>query len=442
VASELSARTSDVRYARVGDRHLAYRVIHGDGDGTCDVVLILSGTMPMDALFDDRVAVRLLDELSDLGRVVVFDRCGIGLSDAPDDSDVATYDRWCDDLEAVLEAAEVERPMLLSGLNGASVPLVFAGRHPDVPTGIVVLEPSVAEPSDPALVSARLEFDAAGILCPSRADEPGFREWFNGAGRRGASPRMARRVYPESTEEDVRRIERAARDLRVPTLVLRRPAHDASPPRAADPMLERIPVAVRVDLPGEDLLVFGGELDALLAEIFLFVTGEHRAPEPDRVLAAVLYTDLVASTNRASTVGDARWKQMLDRHDAAARACIGRRGGVVVKNTGDGVLAILPSVGGAMRAAYELSRALAGEDLEMRAGVHVGDVERRGDDVAGIGVVIAARVLALAGAGEILVSSVAVGAAAGDGMIFEPRGQHELKGVPGTWQIFAAVVTA
>src|SRR5262249_31881421 len=168
-------------------------------------------------------------------------------------------------------------------------------------------------------------------LSASGVGRPGFREWFDRAGRLGASPGMAQRVYPSPDAAEVAEIEAACARLRVPALVLRRPANDASPPRGHDPMLELVPSAVRVDIPGIDLVSFGTELDALLDEVHRFVTGEHRALEPERVLAAILYTDLVASTERAAAVGDARWRHVLDRHDETARACIGRRGGTVIK---------------------------------------------------------------------------------------------------------------
>jgi class 3 adenylate cyclase len=199
-----------------------------------------------------------------------------------------------------------------------------------------------------------------------------------------------------------------------------------------------VPGAVRVDLPGEDLSPFGSEVDALLAEVFRFVTGEHRLPPPERILAAVLYSDLVASTDRTTALGDARWRRVLDRHDEIAQACVGRRGGTVIKTTGDGILAVLASATNALRAARELRAALLEQDLEVRVGVHVGDIDRRGDDISGVGVVIAARILNLAAPGEILVSSAAVSATTGEPIHFEPRGEHHLKGIPGTWPIFAA----
>jgi class 3 adenylate cyclase len=182
----------------------------------------------------------------------------------------------------------------------------------------------------------------------------------------------------------------------------------------------------------------GGEVDALLAELTRFVTGEHRSPAPKRALTAVLHSDLVASTELASAVGDARWKRVLDCHDEIARSCVGRRGGTLIKTTGDGILAILPSATSALRSAQELRAAIREQDLEVRVSIHVGDIDRRGDDISGINVVIGARILNLAGPGEIVMSQSAL-AATGESIHFESRGEHHLKGVRGTWPIFSIV---
>ena len=440
LGTDLLSRRSAVRYARAGDdAQLAYRVIAGAGSGTRDVVLVLAGTMSMEALFEDPVALRFVDGLADLGRLVIFDRCGIGLSDPPADSEVVTFARWCDDVEAVVAAAQVVRPVLVGSQLALAVELMYCDRHTDDVTSAVLINPSAIR-FDRSIVLAQLqgEADSVALWNPSRADEPGFREWFNRAGQLGASPRLAERAYPPLSDDEVRDIEQAASRVRVPTLVLRRPAHPLCPPRASDPIMALVPGALRVDLPGEDLSAFGGEVDALLAEIFRFVTGEHRLPPAERILAAVLYSDLVASTDRTTALGDARWRRVLDRHDEIARACIGRRGGTVIKTTGDGILAILASATNALRAARELRAELLEQDLEVRVGIHVGDIDRRGDDISGVGVVIAARILNLAAPGEVLVSSATVSATTGEPIQFEPRGEHHLKGIPGTWPIFAA----
>ncbi len=428
---------SEIRYARSGDAHVAYRVV-GAGEGGRDVVFVTGGTMPMDSMLDDAVALRFLDGLTEVGRLVVFDRRGIGLSDPPTDWLGQTIERWCDDLEAVVAAAQIARPVLVGSMLGASPTVLYCDRHPKDVTSMVLVEPVSPFPLEHGHIRGQIEgeIDSVPIVCPSRANEPGFREWFNRAGQLGASPGMAERSYAQGTEDEIHSFWAAALRLRVPTLVLRRPASRFSPPSASDPFLTLVPGAIRIDLPGEDLAHFGGEVDALLAEIAHFVTGERRAPTPERLLAAVLYTDLVASTDRATSVGDARWKHVLDRHDEVSRACIGRRGGTVIKTTGDGILAIVPSAANAFRAARELRTALLEEDLEVRVGIHVGDIDRRGDDISGIGVVIAARLLGLATPGEILASSVAVGATTGEPITFVPRGEHNLKGVPGTWPLF------
>ena len=204
-------------------------------------------------------------------------------------------------------------------------------------------------------------------------------------------------------------------------------------------MLVGIRGAQRIDLPGRDLAMFGGDADAMLAEISRFVTGEHRLPAAERVLAAVLFTDVVGSTEQASAMGDARWARLLDRHDAVARSCVGRRGGTVVKSTGDGVMAVFPSAGEAVRCGLDLVAAVDDVGLAIRVGIHAGDVDRRGNDLSGIAVHIAARVNAVAERGEVLVSESVPRLVSGGGFEFVDRGEHALKGVPEPWRLFAVV---
>ncbi len=427
-----------MRYARSDGAHVAYRVVAGVEGGAHDVVFVKSGTMAMDALFDDPVALRWVEGLAELGRLVVFDRRGIGLSDALGGSERSTFAGWCDDVEAVVAATQARQPVLVSNLIAACVTLLYCDRHPDDVSSLAMFEPAPPGALDADTIRGQIdgEIDPVARLCPSRADEPGFREWFDRGGQLGASPGMAERTYPQEPHESDD-IERAAARVRVPVLVLRRRGNPLSPPAESDPMMAMVAGAVRVDLPGEDLMPWGGEVDALLAEVSRFVTGEHRAPAPERVIAAVLYSDLVGSTDRATALGDARWKQVLDRHDEIARSCVARRGGTVIKTTGDGILATLPSASSALGAARDLRSALRDEHLEVRVGIHVGDLDLRGDDISGVGVVTAARIMSLAGPGDILASSTAVEAANGSSHRFEPRGEHQLKGVAGTWCLLA-----
>lgn len=443
MGSGVWSRTSDVRYARVDDAHVAYRVITGDGAPTHDVVWLLSGTGSMEALFEDAVGVRLLDGLAGLGRLVVFDRRGIGLSDPPADWDASGTTRWGDDVAAVVAAAQVTRSVLVSSATSWPSAVVYCDRHPHDVAAMVAFEPSEPLRVQPDTVRGQIagEIDSVALFVPSRADEPGFRERFTRAGRVGASPALAAHAYPVSTDGEIREIEQAMSRITVPMLVLRRPASFLSPEPSSDPIVTLVPGAVRVDLPGEDRLIIGGEVDALLAEVTSFVTGEHRLPAPECVLAAVLFSDVVASTEQASALGGERWKRLLDRHDEVARSCVGRRGGTVIKTTGDGIVATLPSAISAVRAAQELRAALAREGLEVRVGLHVGDVDHRGDDISGLAVNIAARIMHLAAPGEILASSTVRLVATAAAVRFESRGQHSLKGVADPWELFGVTDT-
>jgi class 3 adenylate cyclase len=444
VDASLSRRTSEVRYARRGQAHIAYRIVTGREkreEEARDVVLLTAGTVAMNSLFEDPIASRLVEGLADLGRLVVFDRRGIGLSDPPEDWSVPVLTRWCQDIGTVVGAAELRAPVLVTSRTAAAAALLCSAADPGVASMLVMFEPSPLDDHRED-IQAQIdgEVDSVALFCPSRADEPGFREWFIRAGQAGASPAMAARAYPRYDHGQRRELAEAGARVTVPVVVLRRPAHKLSPSPEQDDVLALVPSATRVDLPGEDLLAFGGEIDTLLAEITRLVTGEHRPPAAERSLAAVLYSDIVSSTDRAAALGDARWKRLIDRHDAIARACIGRRGGTVVKTMGDGVLAVLGSASSAVRAAGELRAALRDEDLEIRIGLHVGDIDRRGDDISGMAVVIAARLLALASPGEILASLAVVAATAGEPIAFEARGEHTLKGVPGTWPVVAVIV--
>ena len=441
MGSGVGSGTSEVMYARVGDAHVAYRTVTVERRTTSrdagDVVWLLAGTMSIEALHGDPIATRLLEGLAGLGRLVVFDRQGIGLSDPPADWRTPESSRWADDVEAVVAAAQVNRPTFVTSGRSWKAAVAYTDRHPNDVSAIVAMEPFPVR-TDRALIGAQIagEIDSVTLFCPSRADEPGFRQWFTHAGRVGASPQLAARLYGQEEEHEIHEIERIASRLSVPVLVLRRPAHPLSPDHASDPLLSLIPGAVRIDLPGDDLLIFGSEVDSLLAEVSQFVTGDRHLPPPERTLAAIFFSDLVASTEQAAALGDAHWKRLLDHHDEVVRACIGRRGGTIVKIDGDGTLATFPSASNAVRAAQELRTALVQDRLELRVGIHVGEVDYRTDDISGIAVVIAHRVMEYAGQGEVIVSEAVPPAVAGSGLGFQERGEHMLKGVPGTWRLF------
>jgi class 3 adenylate cyclase len=272
------------------------------------------------------------------------------------------------------------------------------------------------------------------VAAPRRLGDPTFRDWYARAGRLGASPATAMRVWQSAVHSHPR--DALLEQVVAPTLVLHRRDNVFIGHDVAAHARERMPHASVVELEGNDHFPFVGDVDALVAEIAAFVVGERRLPPPQRLLSAVLFTDLVGSTERAAAVGDEHWKSVLDRHDTAVRTIVGRCGGSVIKTTGDGVLALLPSAGISLRAAVTIRQDLAADGLDVRIGVHVGDVDRRGDDVSGLAVNIASRVMSHGGAGEIVVTASTVAAVAGQGAAFEPLGSHDLKGVPGSWELF------
>lgn len=401
----------------------------------------------MDFLERDRVGARLLDGLGAIGRLILFDRRGIGLSDPITDWSTPLVEQWAEDLSAVVEAVCIRPPVVVSLGDYWGPARLFAGRHPQALTALVLYEPTGPVASvDLASAGLRVreaeeswETDWIARVCPSRADDRGFRDWFDSAGRVGASPAIAARIYERPPEGTIGSLAKSHRQIEVPTLVLRRPANLMGSPVPPDPVATAIERGQRVDLPGTDYYWLGEDVDSLLAEISRFVTGESRLPAPERELRAVLFTDLVGSTDQANATGDARWRAILDRHDATIAHEIARHGGVVVKTTGDGVLATLPSADRALRASERIRARLADDGLTTRIGIHVCDVERRGNDVAGIGIHVAARVMALAGPGEILVTGSVPIAAAGTEHQFEMVGDRRLTGVAGTWTIYRDV---
>jgi class 3 adenylate cyclase/pimeloyl-ACP methyl ester carboxylesterase len=434
----------EVRYAQASDgTHVAYRVLDAlDPQATLDIVLVSIGLIPMDLYEGEPGFARLLNGLTALGRVIVFDRRGIGSSDPVVDWGRGVLDQWADDLGAVIDASGSEHPVIYA-IDGYGIASRFAAAHPDR-VSMLVLQQPVSVPDDRwrDWVADRLALvredgrgnDLMETVAPSGASDPAFREWYSRAGRVGASPTTAARLWDSTfmTPLAAQRFE----EIQAPTLVLYRRDNKYATPAEAQHATARIPGAIAVALDGADHFPFLGDVDAIVAEIAAFVVGERRLPPPDRILAAVLFTDLVDSTAHAASVGDTRWKSVLDRHDEVAQNAVGRRGGTVVKSTGDGILALMPSATAALRAATEIRRDLEADGLQSRIGVHVGDVDHRGDDVSGLAINIAARVMAQAGTGEIVVTAPVIAATTGEARVFERVGAYELKGVPGAWELF------
>jgi pimeloyl-ACP methyl ester carboxylesterase len=437
---------TDVRFAQAADgTQVAYRVLDADatGDGAHDVVMVSGGMFPIEMFDTEPGFVRLLDGLRSLGRVIVFDRRGLGQSDPIAGWEPPVLDQWTDDLAAVVDASE-PRNLVLLAWDGFGIASRYAATHPGRVSALVLYEPTIVADDDwgwwskhrqeRGAANTRGETDILDLLAPSRLADPAFREWYVRAGRMGSSPSMAPRIWASVMQSHPR--ESLYTQVESPMLVLHRRDNQFAPPEVLARAAELIPHATLVEVEGRDHFPFVGDVDALVAEIAAFVVGERRIPPPERLLSAVLFTDLVGSTERASALGDQDWKSLLDRHDAMIRAVVGRAGGSVVKTTGDGVLALLPSAGGCLRVAAVIRRDLGREGLDARIGVHVGDIDRRGHDVSGLAVNIASRAMSTGAAGEIVVTAPVVAAVAGQAVTFEPLGAHVLKGVPGEWDLF------
>lgn len=444
------APTSELRYANADGTHIAYQVL---GDGPVDLLEINYGnTLSIASIEDQPQWSRFETRLASFTRLIRFDRRGIGLSDPFDPAVLPTLEDFVADAVAVLDAVGSEGAVAFGSSTGCLLALAFAAAHPERTTGLVLVNGTarITRAPDypwgiPADVLAafyedvqRLERDDEGIddvalLAPSMSSDPAFRAWWKRAGQQGAGPAAARAQYLLMRDVDLRPVLPTL-DLR--TLVVHRQDNRVSPVGHGRYLAEAIPGAAYVELAGGDHLPFLGDADEVLDEIEEFVTGE-RGNAPDRVLSTVLFTDIVASTELAASLGDHRWRNLLDAHDRESRQQIERFGGRVVKTTGDGVMATFDRPRSAIHAASALRLALQGHGVEIRAGIHTGEIEVRGDDIGGIAVNIAARVDGLAGAGEILVSRTVVDVVTGSGLRFDDHGVHVLKGVPGEWQVYA-----
>jgi class 3 adenylate cyclase len=381
----------------------------------------------------------------------MFDKRGTGLSDRVPENQLPTLETRMDDLRTVCEAAESERAALLGVSEGAPMSILYAATYPARTTAVILFggyarrlrAPDYPWGTSAASLAAFLEEiarDWGGPVglearAPSRARDPRFRETWARYLRLGASPAAVLALVQMNAEIDIRSI---LPTIRVPTLVLHRTGDRVFSVEGARYLAEQIPDATFVELPGEDHLPWVGDADAVLGEIEHFLTGARPQHEPDRVLTTILFTDIVDSTERLSSVGDAMWKETLAEHDERAKIEIGRYQGTYVNTTGDGLVARFDGPARAVRCALAIGAALRPLGLEIRAGCHTGEVELSDDGVRGVAVHIGARVAALAGPGQVLVSSTVKDLVAGSGLSFSDFGTHQLKGVEGEWHLYEA----
>jgi class 3 adenylate cyclase/alpha-beta hydrolase superfamily lysophospholipase len=438
-----------VRYATSGDLSIAYQVV---GDGPVDVVWLPGFVSHVEILWELPLWRRLLERLSSFARVVIFDKREQGLSDrtgAP-----PTLEDIAGDLGAVMDAAGSERATIVGLSEGGPAALLFAASHPqrvsglalvgsyarlshaaDNPAGIPAerlrgfVERVVAEWGGPTALSLWFGAEAAA--------DPALAEWWARLLRAGTSPGGARALLRLYEELDARP---ALPLISTPTLVVHGRDDALVPPALGRAVADAIPGARYLELPGPHLPFAIDDGRAFAAAVEELVTGRLAEPDPERVLATVLVTDIVGSTGQATALGDRAWRELLQRHDDASRREFERFRGREVKQTGDGFLATFDGPARAVRCAAAIRDALAPLGLMLRTGVHTGECELRGTDVSGIAVHIAARIGAAAGPGEVLVSSTVHDLVIGSGLEFEERGERELPGVPGSWRLFMARV--
>ena len=434
---------SETRYARNGDLRVAYRASR---EGPRDIVFIPNWFTCCEHLPELPSLQGWVEAMTSLGRLIFFDQPGTGASDPVTTGALPTLEQWADSITAVLDDLG-SREAVLVAPDGAFAPAaLFAATYPSRTTALIVLEgyasgdtrpegrDEEAEESLNAWVAMWGTGEYQHLLNPDMPWNEEIRATWAREERLAASPRTLALVIPLATEVDVRAL---LPTVRVPTLVIHHTDDVIIPPAKGKYVAEHIPDAKYVELPGRNMYHFVEPWRDSFQEIAKFLTGHQAEVADDRVLATVLFTDIVDSTRRAAEIGDRDWHALLDAHDAVVRAQLSRFRGREVNTSGDGFLAMFDGPQRAIRCAMSIRDAVQALGIQVRAGLHTGECEVRGDDIGGIGVHIGARVSALAGPNEVLVSSTLRDLVIGSGLEFEDRGAHALKGVPGEWRIFA-----
>ena len=438
------------RYARSSDAYLAYQVV---GDAPVDVVLVSELLSHSEHRWEEPRLARSLRRLASFSRLIQFDRRGTGLSDPVPVDRLPTLEQRMADLTAVLDAAGATRPVVLGFGEGGVESILYAASHPERVSSLVVYGAwprfyaddeyphgwprDALEPLIEALVTTWGQGGLAAHIAPSTVGDERFRNWLAAFERLAASPGTARALVRIAVSVDVRHVLPA---VRVPTLVIHRVDDRFSPIAHGQYLAAHIPGATLVELAGVDHPFFVGDADAVIDEIEAFVTGHRPVPKIDRVLATILFVDIVASTERALALGDDGWRDLLEAYLAIARRQLERFDGREIDTAGDGLFASFDGPARAVTCATAIRDAVRRLGLEVRAGLHTGESERIAGKLGGVTVHVAARVAALAEAGEVLVSRTIKDLVAGSGIRFQDRGTHNLKGLPEAWALFRAEV--
>ena len=435
------------RYVDVGGTEVAYQIV---GQGPPDVVHV-AGFSHVDLAWEDPVWAAFLERLASFSRLILFDRRGMGASGAIPDSAMPTWEEWADDVRAVLDAAGSERTVVLAENDGGSIGLLFTAMQPERVSALILANttarrlraddyPMGVAPKavDDWVEGIRATWgtpDLVRMAWPSRASDQEFVQWLAKGIRAIATPKnVAAQLRYIIESMDARE---ALRLIRVPTLALHSTNNPAYSIEEGRYLADHIGGAKFVELPGADVAVFTSP--SAVEEIAEFLTGERPAVEVDRILITLLFTDIVGSTERAAAVGDQAWRSLLDAHDRTVRDHLRRFRGKEINTTGDGFVASFDGPARAIRCALAMAEATKTLGIDLHLGLHTGECEVRGDDLGGLAVHIAARLASLAGPDEVLVSSTVKDLVAGSRIGFVDRGEHQLKGVPGTWRLYRAV---
>jgi pimeloyl-ACP methyl ester carboxylesterase len=442
----------ETRYARSGDVNIAYQVV---GEGPRDLVYVPGWVSNIEMMWENTAMSYFLERLASFSRLILFDKRGTGLSDRVSNDKLPTLEERMDDVRAVLEAVRSDRAALFGHSEGGNMCVLFAATYPERTAALITLgsfakrlDPDEDYPWAPTAEARKatvedvernwghLRPEDVEYYAPSRLGDEAYVRNLEQYFRRGASPGAAAALLRMNSYIDVRGV---LPTVQVPTLVLHRTGDRDVDVAEGRYFAAKIPGARFVELPGDDHWISAGNLDELADEIEEFLTGTRPLPEPDRVLATVLFTDIVGSTERAAELGDRRWSELVSAHEAAVRRELERFRGREVDTAGDGFLASFDGPARAVRCALSAGDAVRQLGIEVRAGIHTGECELDGQKVRGIAVHTGARIASLAGPGEVLVSQTVKDLVSGSGLAFDDRGTHVLKGVPGEWRVYAAV---
>ncbi|MBW3619911.1 MAG: adenylate/guanylate cyclase domain-containing protein [Actinobacteria bacterium] len=441
-----------IRYAQHGDVHVAYEVRGQRAGAPRDLLLVSDGFIPFDAMDELPALGRILRRFTTFGRLILFDRRGIGLSDPFPPGAPPSLDDWVEDAVAVLDAVGSTNAAVIGSVETATIAMLLAATHPDRVDGLVLLNVAArAVHADDyphghplELVESLIEYttsvdtaDATGdpveLVAPSAAGDPVFRRWWERTGRAGASPSVARAFLRLAVLADLRAVLPA---IHCPVLVVRREDDPLVTSGMARYVADHVRRGSYVEVPGADNLWFAGPADAVVDEIERFLTGELQRVDVDRALATIMFTDIVGSTELLNELGDERWRVTLDAHDDLVRRQLARFGGQEVKATGDGFLVTFTGPARAIHCAEAIRTGAAQLGLELRIGLHVGEIDLRGKDIGGANVHVAARVAAIADPGDILVTGAVQQVLAGHRLGLEPHGARLLRGFPDPWPLY------